>query len=101
MERSCYFLVAYEENENSDIEDKNKDEIVGFLEKEKFERKYGFWWRCPWFFIDIVNKVFIPGRPGVCYGTVIGDHAITFEEFKTIYSMYKKYKGLRVLQMKK
>ena len=34
---------------------------------------------CPWYFIDIVNKIYKPGRPGISYGKIIGDYAITFE----------------------
>ena len=29
----------------------------------------------------------------------VGDHAITFDEFQTIYNIFKKYEGLTVLKM--
>lgn len=31
--------------------------------------------------------------PGVGLAEPLGNHAITIEEFKTIYSIYKKYEG--------
>ena len=50
--------------------------------------------------MDIDNKIFKPGRPGVSYGKVIENHAITFKELKKIYFIYKKYNGLEVLEWK-
>lgn len=99
MEQSVYLLVYYDDKKgNLDTEGMNPEGIVHFLKEEGFICKAGFW-GCPWYFVDINNKKFKPGRPGVKYGIVIGDHAITFGEFKTIYSIYKKYKGLEVLKM--
>jgi hypothetical protein len=31
--------------------------------------------------------------PGVCLAQPIGNHAITIDEFQTIYAIYKKYDG--------
>ena len=31
--------------------------------------------------------------PGIAIVYVIGEHAITLDEFKTIYAIYKKYEG--------
>lgn len=50
-------------------------------------------WRCNWAFINIYNKIYALGRPGVGYAPVINNHAITIEEFKTIYEIYSKYLG--------
>ena len=52
-----------------------------------------------WIYINIYSKVYAPGVPGVGVATVVGDHAITFEEFQTIYNIFKKYEGLSVLRM--
>ena len=38
---------------------------------------------------------------GVGLTKVVGDHAITFDEFLTIYNIYKKYDGFDVLKMTK
>ncbi len=52
-----------------------------------------------WIYINITSKVFASGMPGVGITPVIGNHAITLEEFMTIYEFYKKYEGLGPLQM--
>lgn len=52
-----------------------------------------------WLYINIYSKVYAPGVPGVGVTTVVGDHAITFEEFQTIYNIYKKYEGFSTLKM--
>lgn len=101
MTHDDYFLVVFDDhNGNIDTEGKNKDGIVCFLKKEKFKCKAGFF-GMPWYFVDIRNKFFLPGRPGIAYGKVVGNHSITFEEFKTIYFIYKKYEGLSVLKQPK
>ena len=55
-----------------------------------FSCQAGFW-GCPWYFVDIENKKYKPGRPGLSYGRVIGNHAITLNEFLLIYAIYSKY----------
>lgn len=86
-----YFLVYFDDHKgNIGAKTKDKDNVVRFLKEEGFSCAKGFW-GCTWYFVDIVNKVYLPGRPGVCYGRIVGEHAVTFDEFKTIYSIYKKY----------
>jgi len=84
--KNIYFLV------------KSDDRIINFLKRENFKCTAGNY-GCPWYFINIENKIYKPGRPGVEYGYVIGNHAITFYEFAQIYEMYKKYKGKELLDM--
>ena len=48
---------------------------------------------CCWAHINITRKQYAYGMPGVCLSQPIGNHAITIEEFKTIYAIYKKYEG--------
>ena len=43
--------------------------------------------------VVFTRKLFSYGMPGVAKAGVIGDHAITVDEFKTIYAIYKKYEG--------
>ena len=45
------------------------------------------------------SKVFAPGIPGIRVTSEIGPHAITFDEFLLIYNIYKKYEGLKPLEM--
>ena len=93
MEKDIYFLVYVKK-------EKEEDNLLELLKEEEFDCMAGSW-GCPWYFIDIEYKTYKPGRPGVCYGKVIGEHAITFNEFKTIYDIYKKYDDLDVLEMRR
>ena len=52
-----------------------------------------------WLYINIYSKVYSKGMVGVGLTKVVADHAITFDEFLTIYNIYKKYEGLPVLRM--
>ena len=100
MDKINYFLVYYDDGyRNMDTEGENKKGVVNFLKREGFKCTAGFW-GCPWYWIDLNNKNYKPGRPGVAYGSVIGDHAITFEEFKIIYRIFKQYEGEEILSMK-
>ena len=95
-----YFLVVFDDhNGNVDTEGNNKEGIVFFLKQEGFRCEDGYY-SIPWYFVDIKEKFFIPGRPGVKFGEIIGNHAITFEEFKIIYQIYKKYEGLKIMEMR-
>ena len=85
----AYFLVQLQKKEET-LDKKWKDMFISYLEKEGFTLNHNFW-GCPWFFVDIKEKIYIPGRPGISYGYEIGNHAITFEEFKVIYNIYKKH----------
>ena len=54
-----------------------------------------------WVFVNPYSKVFAPGLRGYKVTSVVCDHAVTLEEFKVIYNIFKKYKGLDVLMMTK
>ena len=54
-----------------------------------------------WLYINIYSKVFKKGRAGIGFTPVVGDHAITFDEFVTVYNIYKKYEGFSTLKMTK
>ncbi len=88
-----YFLV-YENRRYNDVE----KSFSSFLRKEGFDYIMGG--GCPWYFVDITHKSFIPGKPGIKFGRVVGEHAITVKEFKQIYAIYKKYEGKNPLVMK-
>ena len=53
---------------------------------------------CWWAYVDITTKQYAYGMPGVGIVGEIGNHAITINEFMTIYKIYNKYenKGLFV-----
>ena len=48
---------------------------------------------CWWVHINITRKLYAYGMPGVSLALPIGNHAITIDEFKTIYAIFKKYEG--------
>ena len=54
---------------------------------------------CPWAHVDITTKQYACGMPGVEIVGVIGDHAISIDEFMTIYNIYAKYEGLSLMKM--
>lgn len=96
-----YFLVKYDDGYNygrTRFGEPTNNELLEYLGAEHFSCAAGYW-GCPWYYVNIVNKKYRPGRPGLSYGKVIGEHAITLEEFKIIYNIYKKYKGLGTLSM--
>lgn len=75
--------------------------FVKFLTTEGF--KYGSNkgnFGCPWIHVDITTKQYAYGVPDIELVGVIGNHAITIDEFMVIYEIFKKYEGLGVLKMK-
>ncbi len=52
-----------------------------------------------WVYINLTSKVYTGGKTGVSVTSVIANHAISIEDFMTIYKIYEKYKGLSVLRM--
>ena len=75
--------------------------VYEWLRKEGFVSwgKKGDCSRVDWVYININSKVYAPGIPGIRVTSEIGPHAITFDEFLLIYNIYKKYEGLKPLEM--
>ena len=68
--------------------------FYAFLRKEGFT--YGSYRgsiSCPWAHVDITTKQYACGKIGIEVVGVIGNHAITIDEFMTIYEVFKKYEG--------
>lgn len=86
---NMYFLVVYKGyNYGTGIFERDyKNDILTFFKLNKYGCQAGFW-ECPWYFVDIENKDYKPGRPGLCYGRVIGNHAITLNEFLLIQAIF-------------
>lgn len=78
-----------------------KATLYDWLKKEGFIAAgcYGYSNNINWIFINITSKVFVHGKHGIGFAPVICNHAITIDEFKQIYYIYKKYEGLGTLQM--
>ena len=51
---------------------------------------------CPWCYVHLSRKRYAYGMPGVAITRPIGGHAITLEEFRTIYGIYRKYQGKEI-----
>ena len=56
------------------------------------------YWSCPWVYIDLKQKTFSFGMPGVELFEPIGGHAITVEEFNLLFEIFEKYRGKTVLE---
>lgn len=72
------------------------DPFVEWLITEGFKVHnlfHGCWEYVSALYINLNNKIYAFGMPGIRLFEPIGNHAITIEEFKTIYSIYKQYGG--------
>ncbi len=83
------FLVQDESLRDAD------SDFVSWLREEGFragffEECYG----CSWVFVSITKKTFAYGMPGVRIVHPLGNHAVTIDEFRAIYEIFKKYEGL-------
>ena len=60
--------------------------FVQWLREEGFKIGWckGHYSNCPWMYIDITRKLYAYGMPGIAIVSVIGEHAITLDEFKMI-----------------
>ena len=62
-------------------------------------------WRChgnygmDWVFINLNSMTVAPGMPGIKVVSTIREHAISAEEFQTIWRIFAKYEGMPVLEM--
>jgi hypothetical protein len=89
---TAYFLVHDEEY----LKEKGNSQFVKWLYSEGFkthELYSGYWDYVSAIYVNINNKTVAFGRPGIRLFEFIGNHAITVEEFKIIYNIYKKYDG--------
>lgn len=59
----------------------------------------GYYDGIDWIYVNINNKRYAFGIPGVAITEPVGEHAITIEEFLIIYDIYKKYDSEYPLNM--
>ena len=52
-----------------------------------------------WIFINLNSMICAPGMPGIKVTSSIREHAVTVDEFKTIWQIFTKYEGLGPLVM--
>lgn len=95
-EKKCFFgsgkLEVFLICDNNLVQ--HESPFLDWLRSEEFrcgdhKGSYG----CPWIYVDLTRMQYAYGMPGIGKAGVIGNHAITVEEFKTIYAIYKKYEG--------
>lgn len=80
-------------------DEKKHREFVEYLKDEGFERwlRGKYYASVDWIFVNINSKCYAFGMPGIEVAKPLGNHAVTFDEFKTIYEIYRKYKDKPVL----
>lgn len=89
---TAYFLV-YDENFRKIPLHKNP--FIGWLKSEGFKWHNIYHSGGTGIWVNLNNKTIACGKPGIRCFEEIGHHAITIDEFKVIYGIYKKYRGKR------
>lgn len=81
------------------------DEFFSWLKQEVFlfwSSSKGWYsgasWKVCWIYVNLNSKLIARGMPGIRVTSEVGKHAITIDDFKTIYAIYKKYAGLAPLK---
>lgn len=65
-----------------------------------YSQGHGHYNSADWVYIDIEQKQYCYGKPGVNVMGYCGNHAITITEFLKIYDIFKSYEGLNPLEMR-
>ena len=91
-------IIVYDKS----LKDFENSAFKEYLVSEGF-RKWipGHSYETTWIYININTKVYAKGMPGINVTRHIGNHAVTIDEFKVIYNIFKKYEGLSVLEMER
>lgn len=93
---SSSFLIKDEELKRG-----YESSFVKFLHSEGFKTcgRKGYYSGIDWIYVNINNKRYAFGVPGVAVTEPVGEHAITIEEFRVVYEIYKKYDSEQPLNM--
>ena len=94
FEESAILVRFYDEDNEGE-----NHEIYQWLREHGFGCEKGYW-GCNWVFIDLINKKFYPGRPGVEYFKPASGHSINDDEFYTIMHMLNFYEEMTELEYK-
>lgn len=76
--------------------------FMKWLKDENFEfwsHSKGWYDNVDWIYINIESKQIARGMPGISVTGCIKNHAVTVDEFKIIYNIFKQYDGLDPLTM--
>lgn len=98
-----YFLVKDESIKNLPDPCEFYDWLMseGFIPgwKAGVHHSKGYFQGCvDWIYVNLNSKTVVPGMSGIALFEPIGNHAITVEEFRKIYEIYKKYSGKQVME---
>lgn len=52
-----------------------------------------------WVYINLNSMIYMPGKYGIKLASPIREHAITLDEFRTIWNIYRRYEDLEALAM--
>ena len=94
MSKNSYYVVVFgNEGKKEQIDLDLKRKCLSLLKEYNFKLKNLGDWGCPWYFIDFEKREYIPGRPGVCYGNVIGEPFVSVDELnELLINHFKKRK---------
>lgn len=78
----------------NDLSNCGDSEFYKYLrENYKNVSNKGIFSSCPWVYINLKNKTFFPGIPGIRITEAFHGHAVTVDEFFTIEKIYEELKG--------
>lgn len=83
------------------LENNPEHDFYKWLKDEGFEfwiSSKGFYNHVCWIYVNLNSKLIARGMPGIVVTRYFGKHAVTIEEFKVIYNIFKKYEGMPPLQ---
>lgn len=92
---SC-FLIKDASLKNADAEFYQWLRRNGF---HKWKIGHGHYGGVDWVYVNLNYNLYNPGMPGVPLAEPIGHHAITIEEFMTVFRIFKKYEGKLPLEL--
>lgn len=79
------------------LEHKDDDPFILWLKEEGFKRQmFGHATASHSLYVNVNSKVFNWAMAGESLASVVFDHAIHIDEFKTIYNIFKQYEGLPI-----
>lgn len=74
--------------------------FISYLQDEGFEKwsKSKYYPSVDWLYVNLNSKRYAFGIPGIPVTKPFGNHAVTIDEFKVIYEIYRKYEDKLVLK---
>ena len=95
LKRNGCFLVRYNDERDNEM-------LLSYLKENQYQfiKHSTSLPKGHWYFININTKVCTKGIVGVgMVSDVVGNHAISVEDYIIIVEMFKKYKGLKFIEV--